>query len=94
MELINLNGSIIQMLTCCHCCCCCHHCHFRNVVFRAFALNVPLVFISGGKRSGIYIYICIYATIPIYIYIYKIAVVTEIILSSNCPNMNCQYLEQ
>lgn len=39
VELINLNGSISQMLTCCQCCCCCccHCCHFKNVVFHAYA---------------------------------------------------------
>lgn len=55
VELINLNGSISQMLTCCQCCCYCHCCHFKNVVFHTYALNVPpLLVYLWGKRSSIH----------------------------------------
>lgn len=52
VKLINLNGSISQMVTCCQHRCCCHWCHFKNVVFHAYALNVPLLFFSGGKDQA------------------------------------------
>lgn len=56
-ELVNPNGSISQMLTCCQCCCCyCHCCHFKNVVFHASALKRATSSVClWGKRSGIYV---------------------------------------